>query len=526
MFNNKQVAGERGNMKEKTKRRDPEKTKRNINAGFIIICAFILIQLLLLSIFGFDSLKPMWAFSIGIDSVALVACAILYYSVMNDSEALDDHNVIFAILLFVNAFGLAVDMAAWAVEGIPQLALLNRVLNSLLFANNNTLTYVFWMYVSYAIGSDKRVQVYSYKLLMILYVISQILCLANIFYPVLFSVDSGGNYQRTSLYPLCMLFMAAVIPLFVERLHRSEASRRDKLITSSFFVLPLASQVLSTVFFGITAVQASALIAILLIHGVLVADRGKRLESTRTELDMAAQIQAAMMPSIFPAFPDRPEFDIYASMDPAKEVGGDFYDFFLIDNDHLCIVMADVSGKGVPASLFMMISKIILQSCAMLELSAVDTLRKTNEAICSNNPMEMFVTVWLGILDLNTGRLVAANAGHEYPALMHRGGRFELLRDKHGLVLGALDGAVYNDYEIMMDPGSKIFLYTDGVPEAFDENENMFGTDRMIEALNKEPEADPVGILGNVRDAVSSFTGAADQFDDMTMLCIEYKGRN
>ena len=513
-------------MKEKTRHRNTERTKKNINTGFIIICAFILIQLLLLSIFGFDSLKPTWAFSIGIDSVALVACAILYYSVMNDSEAIDDHDVIFAMLLFVNAFGLAIDMAAWAVEGMPQLALLNRVLNSLLFANNNTLIYVFWMYVSYAIGSDKRMQIRSYKLLMGAYVISQILCLANIFYPVLFSVDSGGNYQRTSLYPLSMLFMVVVIPLFVIRLGRSEASRRDKLITSSFFVLPLASQVLSTAFFGITAVQAAALIAILLVHGVLVADRGKRLESTRTELDMAAQIQTAMMPSIFPAFPELPEFDIYASMEPAKEVGGDFYDFFLIDSDHLCIAMADVSGKGVPASLFMMISKIILQSCAMLGLSAVETIRKTNEAICSNNPMEMFVTVWLGILDLNTGKLNAVNAGHEYPALMHSGGRFELLRDKHGLVLGAFDGAVYNDYEIMMDPGSKIFLYTDGVPEASDESGKMFGTERMIEALNKEPEADPVDILSNVRDAVRSYTGAAEQFDDLTMLCIEYKGRN
>ena len=132
----------------------------------------------------------------------------------------------------------------------------------------------------------------------------------------------------------------------------------------------------------------------------------------------------------------------------------------------------------------------------------------------------------MGILDLNTGRLVAANAGHEYPALMRRGCRFELLKDKHGLVLGALDEAVYDEYEIMMEPGSKIFLYTDGVPEASDENENMFGLERMIEALNREPEADPVGILGNVRDAVSIFTGAAEQFDDMTMLCIEYKGRN
>ena len=147
-------------------------------------------------------------------------------------------------------------------------------------------------------------------------------------------------------------------------------------------------------------------------------------ERISTELHMANQIQESMLPSIFPAFPERSEFDIYATMDPAKEVGGDFYDFFLIDEDHLCMVIADVSGKGVPAALFMMISKIIIQSCAMLGRGAGEILTKTNEALCSNNRMEMFVTVWLGILEISTGKLTAANAGHEYPAIMRKG-KFE-----------------------------------------------------------------------------------------------------
>ncbi len=246
-------------------------------------------------------------------------------------------------------------------------------------------------------------------------------------------------------------------------------------------------------------------------------------ERIGTELHMANQIQEGMLPSIFPAYPDRPEFDVYASMNPAKEVGGDFYDFFLIDDDHLCMVMADVSGKGVPAALFMMASKIIIQSCAMLGRSAAEILTKTNEAICSNNKMQMFVTVWLGILEISTGRVSAANAGHEYPAL-GRDGRFELYRDRHGFVLGGIDGMAYREYQLQMKPGDKLFLYTDGVTEATDGQKALFGTERMLETLNSCPGASPEALLETVRGAVNAFVGDEEQFDDMTMLCLEYKG--
>ncbi len=250
-------------------------------------------------------------------------------------------------------------------------------------------------------------------------------------------------------------------------------------------------------------------------------------ERISTELSLATRIQAAMLPSIFPPFPNRSEFDIYAVMKPAKEVGGDFYDFFLIDDDHLGLVMADVSGKGVPAALFMMASKIILQSCAMLGQSPAEILTKTNEAICSNNDEDMFVTAWVGVLELSTGRLVAANAGHEYPAVMNSEGRFELLKDKHGFVMGGFSGQIYHEYELQMQPGMKLFLYTDGVPEAngSENSSEMFGTDRMISTLNADAEASPEQILNDVRSAVENFVGDGIQFDDLTMLCLEYKGK-
>ena len=246
-------------------------------------------------------------------------------------------------------------------------------------------------------------------------------------------------------------------------------------------------------------------------------------ERIGTELHMATQIQQSMLPNIFPPYPDRDEFDIYATMDPAKEVGGDFFDFFLIDKDHLCMIMADVSGKGVPAALFMMASKIVLQSHAMMGKSPSEILNETNRAICSNNKMDMFVTVWLGIFEISTGKLIASNAGHEYPVLKKSDGDFEIVRDTHGLVLGGMEGVKYKEYELMLEPGEKLFLYTDGVTEAADSSSEMFGIERMIEALNAGADESPEQILKNVRAAVDGFVKGAEQFDDITMLCFEYK---
>ena len=258
---------------------------------------------------------------------------------------------------------------------------------------------------------------------------------------------------------------------------------------------------------------------------MVMTQHEKDLKTARieSELDLASNIQADMLPNIYPAFPDRREFDIYASMNPAKEVGGDFYDFFLIDNDHLCMIIADVSGKGVPSALFMMASKIILANNAMMSKSPAQILTDTNAAICSNNREEMFVTVWLGIFEISTGKLTAANAGHEYPAIMRAGGGFELLKDKHGFVIGGMDGIKYKEYELELKPGSKLFLYTDGVPEATDGEGRMFGTDRMLAALNGEIGATPEQTLKNVRSAVDGFVNRAEQFDDLTMLCLEIK---
>ena len=241
-------------------------------------------------------------------------------------------------------------------------------------------------------------------------------------------------------------------------------------------------------------------------------------ERIGAELGVATQIQASMLPCIFPAFPDRPEFDIFASMTPAKEVGGDFYDFFLVDHDHLALVIADVSGKGVPAALFMVIAKTLLKNAAQTGATPKAVLEKVNGQLCENNEAEMFVTVWLGILEISTGRLTAANAGHEYPCLRRGDGAYELVQDKHGFVLAGMEGSRYREYELTLGPGDTLFVYTDGVAEATDAQDQLFGTERMLSALNRHRDALPEELLPLLKEDIDAFVGDAPQFDDITML--------
>ena len=357
--------------------------------------------------------------------------------------------------------------------------------------------------------------------------------IAGRFFDLIYYFDEGNVYHRGSVYLLSNLFPLAMLVIDIVLLAR-HGKKIDRHVRTAFWIYmiaPIIAIVIQSFSYGIQFIIFATVGAAVYMFSVIIRNQNEKyekqqIESSRieTELTMASGIQADMLPNIYPAFPERSEFDIYATMDPAKEVGGDFYDFFLVDDDHLCMLIADVSGKGVPAALFMMASRIILANNAMLGKTPAQILTDANAAICSNNREEMFVTVWLGILELSTGKLTAANAGHEYPALQKANAVFELLKDKHGFVIGGMDGVRYKQYELFLEPGSKLFLYTDGVPEATNAEKELFGTERMIAALNKDVHAAPETVLKNMRRAVDGFVREAEQFDDLTMLCLEYKG--
>ncbi len=248
-------------------------------------------------------------------------------------------------------------------------------------------------------------------------------------------------------------------------------------------------------------------------------------ERMGAELSIATQIQEGTLPKTFPAFPERTEFDIYASMHPAKEVGGDLYDFFMVDEDHLALVIGDVSGKGVSAALFMVIAKTLIQNQTQsVGQDPAEVFAHVNAKLMEINKARMFVTAWLGVLTISTGEVAYVNAGHEYPAIRRKGEAFTVEKDVHGAPLAASRKVKFKPGAFTLHPGDTLYVYSDGVTEATDAEGEMFGRQRMLEALNRDPDADPQAIDQHMQDALRAFVQEAPQFDDTTMLCLKYFG--
>ena len=256
------------------------------------------------------------------------------------------------------------------------------------------------------------------------------------------------------------------------------------------------------------------------------AERQIQAEQDRiyAELTVARKIQSDALPNVFPAFPDRKDFDIYAMMAPAKEVGGDFYDFFLVDDMHLAVVIGDVSDKGVPAALFMMTAKTFIKARALQGGTPAEVLRDVNDRLCENNRSGMFVTVYLAIVDLATGKGISANAGHEHPVFRRDGGSFEHVRYGHDPMLAMMPGIEYHDRAFAMGPGDILLVYTDGVTESANVQRKFYGTDRVTDFLNRQADLSLEHLLKSLRGDVAAFAGGAPQFDDITMLAVEFKG--
>lgn len=306
---------------------------------------------------------------------------------------------------------------------------------------------------------------------------------------------------------------------------------RVPILSNLVFALLLSS--MST--FGINSrvIYWSSLFPFILIFGCLIGvyvmmywaifksiTLSTVLMKRQAELSVAANIQASMLPCTFPAFPQRKEFDIYATMTPAKEVGGDFYDFFLVDNDHLAIVIADVSGKGIPAALFMVITKALLKDNMQSGTDPAQVFTKVNQQLCESNDEEMFVTAWMGVLEISSGHMVYVNAGHNPPLFYQKNGSWEYIKQRSGFVLAGMENMAYKSGELQMNSGDAIYLYTDGVTEATNMKETLYGEAQLKQILDKTRYDTPKQLLESVKGNVDTFVGNASQFDDITMLVL------
>ncbi len=336
-----------------------------------------------------------------------------------------------------------------------------------------------------------------------------LLCMLVSFYAGLFFGVWDANMMRSSQ----VLYGAAMRAEYI----RQQAAAGDNILirTFHFYYVPRAVILLVVYLIGVTLSKRT--------HRLLEKQEeiSKERESIRMELNAATLIQTSMLPRIFPAFPEREEFEIYGFMHPAREVGGDFYDFFLVDENHLALVIADVSGKGIPAALFMVTAKTLIKNQAQTGDSPGNVMETVNNLLCENNEAQMFVTVWLGILEISTGRLTAVNAGHEYPVLKKKGEAFELLKDVHGFVAAGMENVRYREYELQLKEGDVLLVYTDGAAEAADKQQALYGTERMLAALNEPGAGDgPKECCDRLKRDIDKFVGEAPQFDDITMLAL------
>lgn len=488
-------------------------------------CFLTVAAIVLFSVRGFGGMEKAWIFSIGADIFCMAVCTMLCFSaILNPNRQSADTHV-FVTLLTTNAFALFVDESCWLVQGIPALRTVNLIVNVLFYIMGSVLIYLFWKYISRALHlTDKAMRIADLFVTIMLYP-SLILSLINFVFPVFFQIGEDGVYRRAAQWDVSQVYLSITLTVVIIAISFARASAKDRFVAISFIAIPLMNQILTGNTFGLSTQYAAMTVSIVLIYGVLFAEREKALASTEMELGVATNIQANMLPNTFPFMPEREEFDLFASMDPAKEVGGDFYDFFMVDDTHLALVIADVSGKGIPAALFMMSSKILIKNCIMTGKSPGEVLQTVNDQVCENNQEEMFVTVWLGILDLNDGTLVTANAGHEYPIIQNPGGDFELIKTKHSFVVGGMKGIRYKETQMKLTPGTKLYVYTDGVPEAENVTQTQYGYERFIATLNKHKDADSQHLLEAVSADIQRFVQDQPQFDDLTMLCIHYKGK-
>ncbi len=503
-----------------------KQTKVSIGVMVIYpVCFALVIALLIYR--GLSALPDTSIINVSIDLFGMLMGYVLYVCCRFDAEKSDSNLKYFFFLHNAAYLGLFVDAVSWLVDGVAQLRMINVIDNYLYFMCAPLQAFCYYKYISNVIRLEGKGYRILDKLMNGGLILGIAVRLLNVFFGHYFTVSADGVYSRGFLYPLSMLyvFFTLIAMMVVIIKERKQLKTYQLVVLFTYIFAPLVTVVFTVMVYGLSLSPSVIMLILLLMYCAINISQGKEKAVAARDLSVASSIQRDVLPQIFPYLPERKEFDIYASMTAAKEVGGDFYDFFMVDEDHLCLVMADVSGKGIPAALFMMVARTMIKNYALTgQYSPSKILEHVNDQLCEGNTAGLFVTVWLAIVDLRTGKGYAANAGHEHPALCRSGGKFELVKYRHSVAVATMEGMAFKEHEFELLPGDTFFVYTDGVSEATNAQLEQFGEERLITALNKDPSASPKELLSNVYDDIVAFVNGAEQFDDITMLSFKYFG--
>lgn len=440
----------------------------------------------------------------------------------------NEENLNYYLLMIITCFTASfLDEVCWLVDGDPDRIYINIVVNTLYYMSAPVLAFLFWRYVITYLGVEHKHLKLMNNIGAAGLLFAVIVRLVNPVFGYYFSVSADGVYHRGNLYLLSNLYpyLTIIFTLILVFIARRRFSKQQVIIIYLYALSPIAIGILSVFTYGLSLSSPVIMLVLLLMYCILNVFQSRERSISENELRMANTIQETMLPHIFPPYPERTEFDLHASMNAAKEVGGDFYDFFMPDDDHLVVTIADVSGKGIPAALYMMVTKTLIKNRGLTDFDNCSTILSTvNNQLCENNEINMFVTVWIGVLTISTGELRYANAGHEYPAIMRNGSKFELIKERHSPPLGCMEGIPYKEHKMKLEPGDIIYVYTDGVTEANNNKKELFGEQRLLDALNLSFDGSMETLDENIKESINLFIDGAQQFDDITMLSLKYNG--
>ena len=459
-------------------------------------------------------------FDCGVDTIAALIAAGLYYGCMKqEGEGTKE----FRTLNVSVSAGFVTNFLLYFTVGVPAwnaftftFAMLSKLIDLLMI-------YCFYQYVRRTLDFEGKLAGWAEKGLPILLGLECLVILSNLFYPTTFWIDETGSYQASGASIIEDIYLIVASVLTTILIIRSKRPHNQKVAALTFICLPLINYAMSGGTFGNASQYGMILVSLIIMYCIIFNEKSSKLAATQTELNMATRIQIDALPPVAPEFPDHPNVELRASMNTAKEVGGDFFDYFAIDDDRICFLIADVSGKGTPAALFMMTSKTMIKDYGLTQGSTSEIFTAVNARLCENNEAGMFATAWIGILDTRTMTLQYTNAGHNYPMLQRKGQPSEEIRKNHGLFLGGLEFTRYKQAEIRLEPGDRLLLYTDGVVEAHDRKNELYGEDRLKEVLDSTRDCPGEEVLQRVFDDVCVFADGVPQFDDITMVVLTIK---
>ena len=491
----------------------------------LFLCLALLVQIIAIKK-GTEGVNPFFIINISSDVICMLVGYVLIIGLYMDRQKIGTTTRYLAGLVLSAYAALFSDAIAWIVQDEPDYITINYATNTVYYIAVIFEAIYFWKYtLTYLKVKNRRINIMN-KLLNVGFAISLLLIFLNLHFGFYFTVNSNGTYIRSPLCELSMVysFLAIILSLTIVIIERKQL---QPLQIVAFFLYasgPIMVSVVSIFLFGLSLNPSASMMSILLMYCALNVTEGDKKAIQDNEVNIASRMQENILPKAFPYLPERKEFDIYAIMKPAKEVGGDFYDFFMVDDSHLALVIADVSGKGIPAALFMMTSRTLIKNRVQAGDDLAKAMGEINNQLIEGNGADLFITVWIGVIDLNTGWVKAVNAGHEYPAIRKANGDYQIIKDKHSLAVAMFEDVTFDVIEFQMQPGDSIFVYTDGVTESMDENDNLFGKERLIQALNRHPDCNPKEAIDSVLNAIAVFVDGAKQFDDTTMLCVTYFG--